>query len=603
MCLQQAELQSLATKFNESGNRADLLLNRKLADSWDRWLLVAEGSGAEPEPTQEMCDYVRASLQRSSKRRRQLRMLQVLLMTLIALGGVSSGVMAWLAEQQAGQARESQAMAMDALVQAREAEAASRMAQIEAELQRAEAELQRAEAEVQRRKAEAGIHLLVPLLAGGVDKTSMGAIRTVVAPSDDGSCTFPSYIQEVDLKKNELTEEMLSVLGDVLAPCTTAGGQLVHNPFLVKLDLERCSLGDSGVARLAGFLSPRQDSAGAWVWPPITELRLIKNSISEEGVVALAEALAPRQDAGGGWSWSPLETLVVNANDIGRGGARALAGALLAFSGPRHDFNPNFKTLSMNYCGLGDEGAAAVATALMPQRDPETEQWVVSSIRNINMYRNDLTDAGAEVLAEALAPRQNPDGGWAFNSLRSISVHRNGIGDAGGALLVDALLSPRLAEPPEGGGEPGWESASNIHQVNMADNDIGDLTAAAFADALRPRLAPGGGGGKQGAWTGGGLTILSLATTLITGEGVDVLLGALVPRPVEGTEDPAQQLVNLKLKSLYLEESNFQDPAAVNAAAQAAAEMIVAARSRLEEDPAALEVLILENTPQLPGAP
>lgn len=113
-----------------------------------------------------------------------------------------------------------------------------------------------------------------------------------------------------------------------------------------------------------------------------TELVLCSYSLSDRHAVLLGGVLAQTRR---------LRRLVLQHNrDIGDAGAAAIAAAL-------HDSaEPVLEDLHLAYCGVGDEGAVALASALATNR----------SLQLLHLAGNSVTDTGADAIANAV--RRNP---------------------------------------------------------------------------------------------------------------------------------------------------------------------------------------------------
>ena len=85
--------------------------------------------------------------------------------------------------------------------------------------------------------------------------------------------------------------------------------------------------------------------------------------------------------------------------------------------------------------GIGDEGATAVAAAVLEPRENNDKTWAFNTAMNrLWLTQNDIGDDGAKALAAALEPRKSPDGCWVFNrALNDLRLH----GKYSCAALVD----------------------------------------------------------------------------------------------------------------------------------------------------------------------
>ena len=92
-----AELKTLAAKWQQSGNRAGLLLDGSEEEKWSRWIDISEAAMLAPPPSDAQKEFVRASRSNSQKIRRRILAVGLLLILLIVAGGVVSSIMAYLA--------------------------------------------------------------------------------------------------------------------------------------------------------------------------------------------------------------------------------------------------------------------------------------------------------------------------------------------------------------------------------------------------------------------------------------------------------------------------------------------------------------------------
>lgn len=148
---------------------------------------------------------------------------------------------------------------------------------------------------------------------------------------------------------------------------------------LTRLDLSGSSIGDAGAAALA-----------------VSATRLRDLSISSVGMTNAGAAAL-------GASLSELESLNVSSNEIG-GTTGVCCLARL----------PCLQHLDLAHCGVGDEGAAAVAAA------------APVALRSLNLFGNGIGDTGALALARLIG-------------LEALNVCNNPIGGTGIRALVDSL--------------------------------------------------------------------------------------------------------------------------------------------------------------------
>ncbi len=204
--------------------------------------------------------------------------------------------------------------------------------------------------------------------------------------------------------------------------------------------------GDAGLAALlgAGHLSG------------LRTLSVAQNGITGAGATLLGSA--PPE----------IERLNVSSNDLGPDGATALAAAL-----PRM----RLKALQIDAAGLGSEGLARVIQAGR------------GLLTQVGAARNDLGSEGAARLGsvpEAASVRRLDLAGNALGAngiaalgrspylknLRQLGLDSNEIGDEGGVALEQAL-----------------DSLPNLEELQLQDNDLGPIAAAAIATSpLAARL-------------------------------------------------------------------------------------------------------------------
>jgi hypothetical protein len=154
------------------------------------------------------------------------------------------------------------------------------------------------------------------------------------------------------------------------------GGGSAMGMRLHTLDMRKTELGPAGARRLAGFLGCSAARAEQARLPWLRKLFLFKCALGNEGVASVAAALASRQ--------CPLATLNLCQNAVGPAGAAHLARALQC--------NVTLEALDANNNELGDEGCAALALGLAQN----------STLRQLSLWRNGVGECGAAALAGAL---------------------------------------------------------------------------------------------------------------------------------------------------------------------------------------------------------
>ena len=154
------------------------------------------------------------------------------------------------------------------------------------------------------------------------------------------------------------------------------GGSSAMGTRLHTLDMRKTELGPAGARRLAGFLGCSAARAEQARLPWVRKLFLFKCALGDEGVASVAAALASRQ--------CPLATINLCQNAVGPAGAVHLARALQS--------NVTLEALDANNNELGDEGCAALARGLAQN----------STLRQLSLWRNGVGECGAAALAGAL---------------------------------------------------------------------------------------------------------------------------------------------------------------------------------------------------------
>ena len=109
---------------------------------------------------------------------------------------------------------------------------------------------------------------------------------------------------------------------------------------------------------------------------------------------------------------------------------------------------------------VGDAGATALAEACA--------KGALTSLKELNLNRNQIGDAGATALADACAK-------GALAQLTVLSISNNQIGDPGLTSLADACAKGALA---------------NLTTLYLIDNQIGDAGCTALADACAKGALP-----------------------------------------------------------------------------------------------------------------
>jgi len=367
---------------------------------------------------------------------------------------------------------------------------------------------------------------------------------------------------------------------------------------LRSLNVGRNQLGDVGLARIARAFAPARLRDGSWQYnPTFKHLHANANScLSQEGPLALSESLAPRQNPDGKWAFAAALSTIHLANVLlGEEGGRALADVLrprrcepqgvqtahvggAAFGGsggetqnPRvwsvWTFPSNLRVLNLSKTGLGDGGAAHVADALRPRREPDGRWTHNPRLRELHLGGATIGPEGAAALADAIRPRRNGAAGvagvddddaleavagpwgraslrgfvtprWSFNTaLQVLDLRDNVLGPEGVAALAGAV-APVLDQEP--GGEESEESEAGAEteatETEAMETDFGSPVAAArrgarssFSERTEADLS--GDRETPKRWLfGGALAVLNLEFNDAGAEGVAALAEALAPR-------------------------------------------------------------------------
>lgn len=298
------------------------------------------------------------------------------------------------------------------------------------------------------------------------------------------------------------------------------------------------------------------------------ELKTRANELGDEGVSAICEALASRGDAptssssksksdeGGS---SGIQVVDFGNNAVTSEGATSLA-RLLA--------NRTLRELNLYMNELGDAGATSISKALKGD----------SRLRSLDLGGNNIGVEGAKALSEALSGNK---------TLSSLELGYNPIGPAGAAALAGALKhSSRVktlklgwcklgGKPDEGGSVlrerkqdgSGANAAADLLMycpslttLDLRGNELGPGGAAAVARALRELDSSGSSSSAAGAAEGsesngdgasststasGGLDELDLGYNDIKDDGACAIAQALKANPTGAPR-------NLKVNANYL---------------------------------------------------
>jgi hypothetical protein len=204
------------------------------------------------------------------------------------------------------------------------------------------------------------------------DMASAGILREILRSN--------KTITTLDLSENNFRR----IAGAI--DCIAEG--LGSNSTLLKIDLSSCVLGHAGVSTLARSLGSRNTT--------LHKLSLKNNRITSTGVGVLLETMEQR---------SLVTDLDLENNTIRNEGASLLARAL------GNNALPNLTRLSLSYCGIGDDGFIALASALeqntsllqlnlrsTTMTSVSEPSWPWRRVYQRSKCCNDLTLIGAQVL-------------------------------------------------------------------------------------------------------------------------------------------------------------------------------------------------------------
>jgi len=165
----------------------------------------------------------------------------------------------------------------------------------------------------------------------------------------------------------------------------------------------------------------------------------------------------------------PLEVLWVNKNDLGDAGAESIARLLEAI--------PSLREVYMQTNRVGDEGAAAIASALgHPTKTVDEvygERCTGGPRLLLSMAGNSISDAGARALAGALP------GACASRrfALRLDGQVGEQIGETGGVSLAEGCRQV-------------WAQGGCLEVISLSGNQAGSLTAGRFEEVISSMSPP-----------------------------------------------------------------------------------------------------------------
>ena len=418
------------------------------------------------------------------------------------------------------------------------------------------------------------------------------------AGSDAGRWRHYGGITHLSLFHNRLGAEGARALAEALAPRAQPSEDFAFHPTLRSLNVGRNQLGDVGLARIARAFAPVRLRDGSWQYnPTFKHLHANANScLSQEGPLALSESLAPRQNPDGKWAFAAALSTIHLANVLlGEEGGRALADVLrprrcegvqtahvqtaAAFTGSGSGdlrksvwtFPSNLRVLNLSKTGLGDGGAAHVADALRPRREPDGRWTHNPRLRELHLGGATIGPEGAAALADAIRPRRNGSAGvagvddedalesvagpwgraslrgfvtprWSFNTALQVLDLRDNVLGPGGVAALASAVAPVLDQESEEGEASDLGAESDLGDLG-AETEEGAETEAMETDFGSPFAARRGARSSDFSsdlsddrvtpkrWLfGGALAVLNLEFNDAGAEGVAALAEALAPR-------------------------------------------------------------------------
>ncbi|XP_058632616.1 NACHT, LRR and PYD domains-containing protein 3-like isoform X1 [Onychostoma macrolepis] len=181
--------------------------------------------------------------------------------------------------------------------------------------------------------------------------------------------------------------------------CAALSSALRSNSHLRELDLTGNKLGDAGLMLISdGLKDPRCK---------LEKLTLWSCGVTDEGCAALSSALR---------SNSHLRELDLSGNKLGDAGLKLISDGL-------KDPRCKLEKLWLSYCGVTDEGCAALSSALRSN----------SHLRELGLTGNKLGDAGLKLISDGLKDHRC--------KLEKLWLSDCGVTDEGCAALSSALRS------------------------------------------------------------------------------------------------------------------------------------------------------------------
>ncbi|KAJ3158931.1 hypothetical protein HDU86_002100 [Geranomyces michiganensis] len=195
---------------------------------------------------------------------------------------------------------------------------------------------------------------------------------------------------------------------------------LKQNTTLVSLRIDRCSLGDAAGGMLGMIL--RENNT-------LQTLNVRDNALGETGMRRFADALLLATTTTRSSSNSSIKELDLSVNAIGDAGAQHLAGALLAGA------LPVLETLHLNFDGIGNAGAVALAQVIEHAHDDDDDRGCGGGGRG---GRNTNGDDDNNNNASPPPPPPPPPQRSSSSRLRVLYMNENFIGIEGSQRLAAA---------------------------------------------------------------------------------------------------------------------------------------------------------------------
>jgi Ran GTPase-activating protein (RanGAP) involved in mRNA processing and transport len=194
---------------------------------------------------------------------------------------------------------------------------------------------------------------------------------------------------------------------------------------------------------------------------------LLSCKLSDEEIMALAKHLAQYRPR--------VSTAYLGGHGVTARSMKVLAKDVLANN------HVNLQRLHLQHTRVGDEGAGALAEALLSN----------SNLRTLTLFDCSISPEGAKLLAHTLAQNK---------SLTQLNLHKNAIGNRGAQELFTALVDPphpslvvlNLEQNEiSDGALLQFQSFGRLQQLNIASNNFTDRAALDLAKACFNSLANG----------------------------------------------------------------------------------------------------------------